>query len=163
MLKISAVYIMRNLSISARILQSRVKVAWSFLKTKNEHYSQKDSDDSWHLLWLGLILIHRWRNSITELPLRKNNIETTKNTPNKVLLKYDNRYTGQIYLELDTDQDLKDAQYLSQQYPELDYWRKCINDKDLRGFVTGKSFSEALILASTNPQYDKRLFIDLPG
>ena len=25
-----------------------------------------------------------------------------------------------------------------------------------------KSFSEALILASTNPQYDKRLFIDLP-
>ena len=27
---------------------------------------------------------------------------------------------------------------------------------------TGKSFSEALILASTNPQYDKRLFIDLP-
>ena len=26
---------------------------------------------------------------------------------------------------------------------------------------TGKSFSEALILASTNPQYDKRLFIDL--
>ena len=28
--------------------------------------------------------------------------------------------------------------------------------------VTGKSFSEALILASTNPQYDKRLFIDLP-
>ena len=28
--------------------------------------------------------------------------------------------------------------------------------------VTGKSFSEALILTSTNPQYDKRLFIDLP-
>ena len=27
---------------------------------------------------------------------------------------------------------------------------------------TGKSFSEELILASTNPQYDKRLFIDLP-
>ena len=27
---------------------------------------------------------------------------------------------------------------------------------------TGKSFSEALILATTNPQYDKRLFIDLP-
>ena len=24
--------------------------------------------------------------------------------------------------------------------------------------LTGKSFSEALILASTNPQYDKRLF-----
>ena len=28
-------------------------------------------------------------------------------------------------------------------------------------FVTGKSFSEALILASTNPQYNKRLFIEL--
>ena len=27
---------------------------------------------------------------------------------------------------------------------------------------TGKSFSEAVILASTNPQYDERLFIDLP-
>ena len=27
---------------------------------------------------------------------------------------------------------------------------------------TDKSFSEALILASTNPQYDKRLFIELP-
>ena len=26
---------------------------------------------------------------------------------------------------------------------------------------TGKSFSEALILASTDPQYDKRLFIEL--
>ena len=27
---------------------------------------------------------------------------------------------------------------------------------------TGKSLSEAFILASTNPKYDKRLFIDLP-
>ena len=27
-------------------------------------------------------------------------------------------------------------------------------------FHTGKSLSEALILASTNPQYDKRLFIE---
>ena len=27
---------------------------------------------------------------------------------------------------------------------------------------TGKSFSEALILTSTNPQYDKRLFMELP-
>ena len=26
---------------------------------------------------------------------------------------------------------------------------------------TGKSFSEALILTSTDPQYDKRLFLDL--
>ena len=28
--------------------------------------------------------------------------------------------------------------------------------------VTGKSLSEALILGSTNPQNDKRLYIDLP-
>ena len=27
--------------------------------------------------------------------------------------------------------------------------------------VTGKSLSETFILTSTNPQYDKRLFIDL--
>ena len=27
---------------------------------------------------------------------------------------------------------------------------------------TGKSLSEPFILTSTNPQYDKRLFIDLP-
>ena len=27
---------------------------------------------------------------------------------------------------------------------------------------TGKSFSETLFLASTKPQYDKRLFVDLP-
>ena len=42
-----------------------------------------------------------------------------------------------------------------------------LTNKDKRiffydGLSTGKSFSEALILASTNPQYDKRLFIDLP-
>ena len=30
------------------------------------------------------------------------------------------------------------------------------------GFNTGKSMSEALIFASTNPQYDNRLFIELP-
>ena len=28
-------------------------------------------------------------------------------------------------------------------------------------FATGKSLSEALFFASTNPQYDKRLFIEL--
>ena len=27
---------------------------------------------------------------------------------------------------------------------------------------TGEALLEALVLASTNPQYDKRLFIDLP-
>ena len=32
-------------------------------------------------------------------------------------------------------------------------WAKCIG--------TGKSFSEVLFLASTNPQYDKRLFFEL--
>ena len=30
-----------------------------------------------------------------------------------------------------------------------------------RKCYTGKSFSEALILASANPQYDKRLFMEL--
>ena len=34
--------------------------------------------------------------------------------------------------------------------------------KNFCAFFTGKFFSEALILASTNPQYDKRLLIDLP-
>ena len=36
--------------------------------------------------------------------------------------------------------------------------------KDLHNsvLVTGKSFSEALIPVTTNPQHDKRLFIDLP-
>ena len=29
-------------------------------------------------------------------------------------------------------------------------------------YGTGKSFSEAIILASTNPQYDKRLFMEQP-
>ena len=29
-------------------------------------------------------------------------------------------------------------------------------------FCSGKFFSEALILASINPQYDKRLFMELP-
>ena len=28
--------------------------------------------------------------------------------------------------------------------------------------ITGKSLSEAFILTSSNPQYDKKLFIDLP-
>ena len=27
--------------------------------------------------------------------------------------------------------------------------------------ITGKSFSEAIVFASTNPKYDKRLFIEL--
>ena len=30
-------------------------------------------------------------------------------------------------------------------------------------YLEGKSFSEALILASTNPQYDDGLFIELQG
>ena len=35
-------------------------------------------------------------------------------------------------------------------------------DASFRAFDTGKSCSEALIIASTNPQYGKRLFIELP-
>ena len=40
--------------------------------------------------------------------------------------------------------------------------QKNYSELEIIAFVTGKSFSEALILASTNPQYGKRLFIDLP-
>ena len=36
-----------------------------------------------------------------------------------------------------------------------------IDQKTCIVVYTGKSLSEALILASTNPQYDKRLFIEL--
>ena len=37
----------------------------------------------------------------------------------------------------------------------------CFTTIDTLDFDTGKSFSEALIFASTNPQYDDRLFIEL--
>ena len=39
---------------------------------------------------------------------------------------------------------------------------KMSNDLSTWFQSTGKSMSEALILASTNPKYDKILFIDLP-
>ena len=46
------------------------------------------------------------------------------------------------------------------------YIRKIFLKYDWRNFqnasATGKSLSEAIILRSTNPQYDKTLFIDLP-
>ena len=35
-------------------------------------------------------------------------------------------------------------------------------EQNTRFFYTDKCFSEALILASVNPQYDKRLFIEFP-
>ena len=35
-------------------------------------------------------------------------------------------------------------------------------DEEISKSGTGKSFSEALILASVNPQYGKRLFIEFP-
>ena len=37
-----------------------------------------------------------------------------------------------------------------------------VDTTDAVQVLTGKSFSEALILASTNPQYEKRLFMELP-
>ena len=37
-----------------------------------------------------------------------------------------------------------------------------VNQNDIFNEVTGKSLSEALFFASTNPQYNDRLFIDLP-
>ena len=42
------------------------------------------------------------------------------------------------------------------------YWNRWRFEGHVVRFNTGKSFSEALILTSTNPQYDKRLFIELP-
>ena len=36
-----------------------------------------------------------------------------------------------------------------------------VHDFIITTITTGKSFSEALIFASTNPQYDKRLFIEI--
>ena len=42
------------------------------------------------------------------------------------------------------------------------YWTKFrIFRISFKSYVTGKSLSEALIFASTNPQYDDRLFIEL--
>ena len=43
---------------------------------------------------------------------------------------------------------------------EEEFGIKC--DICSKKFRTGKSFSEALILASTNPKHDKKFFIDLP-
>ena len=39
---------------------------------------------------------------------------------------------------------------------------KSFNRSGYKQHRTGKSLSEALIFASTNPKYDDRLFIDLP-
>ena len=43
-------------------------------------------------------------------------------------------------------------------------YKKALNVRASRYVIsyTGKSLSEAFILTSTNPQYDKRLFFDLP-
>ena len=54
----------------------------------------------------------------------------------------------------------------SRSWSALDEWGsggRCIRlDKEInRMSDTGKSLSEAFILTSTNPQYDKRLFIEL--
>ena len=40
--------------------------------------------------------------------------------------------------------------------------KKFVDNAQQSFAFTGKSFSEVLILASANPQYDKRLSIDLP-
>ena len=52
--------------------------------------------------------------------------------------------------------------YLSMQ--QLNLYRTQIGNGELKLILVankGKSFLEALILASTNPQYDKRFFIEL--
>ena len=76
------------------------------------------------------VIVENGERQVISMPEVSKNVLTA-------FLKY--LYTGQLYLELDNDQDLQDAQYLAQTYPELDYWKKCINDKDLRGFVTDES------------------------
>ena len=45
---------------------------------------------------------------------------------------------------------------------DLNYWKTWLNMQIMYMILeyTGKSLLEALILASTNPQYDKILFID---
>ena len=47
------------------------------------------------------------------------------------------------------------------QTPKPNQLIRIVNSNSSEKIVTGKSFSEALIFASTNPQYDKRLFIEL--
>ena len=64
------------------------------------------------------------------------------------------------------DHFFEDISTLYQRQTAL-FQRSCEQLKDLyqiQGYQanTGKSFSEAQILASTNPQYDKRLFMELP-
>ena len=46
---------------------------------------------------------------------------------------------------------------------KVDLGKRKSDEKTNENFIedTGNSFSEALILASTNPQYEKRLFIEL--
>ena len=48
------------------------------------------------------------------------------------------------------------------QKPAKNKIEKFVKSTDHTYACTGKSFSEALILASLNPQYDKRLFIEFP-
>ena len=51
----------------------------------------------------------------------------------------------------------------SGEYAKLAYYNDVVvGAVCCRVVVTSKSFSEALILASTNPPYDKRLFMELP-
>ena len=46
-------------------------------------------------------------------------------------------------------------------FKNYSYFRAPVFSRDFLRFITGKSLSEALILASTNPQYGKRLLIKL--
>ena len=39
--------------------------------------------------------------------------------------------------------------------------KQIVRESQLTEQITGKSFSEELILASTNPQYDKGFFVEL--
>ena len=62
-----------------------------------------------------------------------------------------------IYPENDQCQIISDSKKIQSDVEE------CFNADFTNSVVgTGKSLSEALIFASTNPKYDNRLFIDLP-
>ena len=70
---------------------------------------------------------------------------------------------GQKYLNSNLDSGFEFGIFPPQKTPKPQNFDLVRQFKILKfsGVITGKSFSEALILATTKPQYDKRLFIDL--
>ena len=63
------------------------------------------------------------------------------------------KFHDENYLKVDSSKAIESSQKM---VGENDEYKEELQED------TGKSLLEALILASTNPKYDKRLFIDLP-